>query len=88
MAPIQQYVGSGTLPLDSKEVAKVRLCVVRCLVRNELYRQSFMGPYLKCLKTEQATPYCKKFMKGCAKTTPNDDPYLIESPLKDFIGLP
>ena len=40
-----------------------------------------MGPYLKCLTTEQATPYCKKFMKGCVKTTPNDDPYLIESPL-------
>ena len=64
MAPIQQYVGLGTLPLDSKEVAKVRLCVVRCLVGNELYRQSFMGPYLKCLTTEQATTLLQEIHEG------------------------
>ena len=52
---ITEYLRTGTLPGDPKQAHKVRVQAARfTLIGGHLYRQSFTGPYLRCLSHSEA----------------------------------
>ncbi|XP_034710517.1 uncharacterized protein LOC117933242 [Vitis riparia] len=51
MKDIIEYLRTGTLPEESKQGHKIRVQATRfTLVEGHLYKRSFTGPYLRCLK--------------------------------------
>ena len=49
------YLRTGTLPGDPKQAHKIRVQAARfILIRGHLYKQSFTGPYLRCLNHSEA----------------------------------
>ena len=57
MLNIVKYLQIGEIPRDEKQAHKLRIQLA-CftLINDQLYRQSFGGPYLKCLN-EPETKY-------------------------------
>ena len=55
MTPISEYLKNGSLPENRAEVVKVRAQAARySLINGLLYRQSFSGPYLRCIPRGEA----------------------------------
>ncbi|XP_060195160.1 uncharacterized protein LOC132624391 [Lycium barbarum] len=62
---IFNYLQQGTLPVDKKEVRKLRVKAARyCLVYGELYRRTFGGPLTKCLGPTDTEPAMKQVHSG------------------------
>lgn len=55
MHEIEAYIRTGKLPEDRKQTHKIRVQAARfTLIEDNLYRRSFGGSYLKCLKYAEA----------------------------------
>ena len=55
MYDITEYIRAGTLPGDLKQAHKVRVHAARfTLIGGHLYKRSFTGPYLRCLRHSEA----------------------------------
>ena len=55
MNEIETYLQTGDLPEESKLAHKIRVQAARFTpIGNNLYRQSFGGPYLRCLNDTKA----------------------------------
>ena len=54
MSSISSYLRSGTLPEDRSEAVKVKARAVRyTLINDTLYKQSFTGPYQRCVPSKK-----------------------------------
>ena len=72
MHEILEYLQMGELPEDEKHAHKFRVQVV-CftLITDSLYRQSFIRPYLKCLRNPQAQYVLAELHEGVCGNHPS-----------------
>ncbi|XP_071687617.1 uncharacterized protein [Rutidosis leptorrhynchoides] len=68
MTPIVEFLNTGTLPIDSTEVRKIKMKAPMYLLDKDiLYRKSFLGPHLRCLNPTQVESIIREVHEGmCA----------------------
>ncbi|XP_071699823.1 uncharacterized protein [Rutidosis leptorrhynchoides] len=68
MTPIVEFLNTGTLPIDSTEIRKIKMKAPMYLLdKGILYRKSFLGPHLRCLNPTQAESIIREVHEGmCA----------------------
>ena len=65
MTPITKFLSSGILPEDRKEAEKLKRRSARfLLVDGRLYRKSFSGPYLRCVRPALAQKILEEIHEG------------------------
>ncbi|XP_021971367.1 uncharacterized protein LOC110866529 [Helianthus annuus] len=65
MTPIIKFLRDGTLPEGEWAARKVRVKALQYeLIDGELYRRSYLGPYLKCVDMEEAEYVIKEMHEG------------------------
>ncbi|XP_059627137.1 uncharacterized protein LOC132269936 [Cornus florida] len=63
--PLEGYLKYGTLPNQKNEARKLRLTVAKyAIINDQLYRKSFPGLYLKCLRRTEALVVLKQIHDG------------------------
>ncbi|XP_071712900.1 uncharacterized protein [Rutidosis leptorrhynchoides] len=69
ITPYVKYLQDGTLPTDAMEARWIRVSAPLYVLENGiLYRKSFSGPNLRCLKPQQAIDVVKEMHEGlCAQ---------------------
>ncbi|XP_062103284.1 uncharacterized protein LOC133814324 [Humulus lupulus] len=71
MDPIIRYLTKSKLPSNAKDAKLLRLKAQRySIIHGTLYRRSFNGPYLRCLRPSKAKKLLEEIHKGaCGKHT-------------------
>ncbi|XP_071739380.1 uncharacterized protein [Rutidosis leptorrhynchoides] len=65
MTPLQVYHETGNLPEDKNEARKIRIKAPSYKMKNgELYRRSFLTPWLRCVGPKQATVIIQEMHEG------------------------
>lgn len=65
VTPILKYLRIGEVSESRKETFKLRSqAALYCLIRNELYKRSFTGSYLKCLIEKEVQGVLSKLHEG------------------------
>ncbi|XP_059658685.1 uncharacterized protein LOC132305016 [Cornus florida] len=63
--PILTYIRDGVLPEQKDEVGKIRSKAAKyAILQNQLYRQSFLGLYLKCVTPTEARQILRTIHEG------------------------
>ena len=71
MQPIANYLRIGEVPEDGKQAHKLHIQATRfTLINDQLYRQSFGGPYLKCLTNFEAQYVLVELHEGVCSNHP------------------
>ncbi|XP_059635240.1 uncharacterized protein LOC132277396 [Cornus florida] len=61
MDQLEAYLKHGTLPNQKAKARKLRLTTVKySIINNQLFRKSFLGPYLKCLSPTETLVILKQ----------------------------
>lgn len=72
MHEIVEYLQTGELPEDEKHAHKFHVQSARfTLISDNLYRQSFRRPYLKCLSNPEAQYVLAELHEGVCGNHPN-----------------
>ncbi|GFZ05223.1 hypothetical protein Acr_17g0007950 [Actinidia rufa] len=65
MDKIVAYLQKGTLPKDKLQARRLQYRSARfCIFKGRLYKRSFLGPLLKCLRPEEAEYVLKEIHEG------------------------
>ncbi|XP_059636672.1 uncharacterized protein LOC132278798 [Cornus florida] len=63
--PVMDYIRSDTLPESKDEARRIRSSAAKyAIVRGQLYRRSFSGPYLKCATPTKARQIIRTIHEG------------------------
>ncbi|XP_059668819.1 uncharacterized protein LOC132313899 [Cornus florida] len=66
--PIMAFIRNGVLPEQKDEVRKIRSNAIKyAIVRDQLYRRSFSGPYLKCATPTEARQIMRTIHEGVCR---------------------
>ena len=65
ITPIFYYMQNDTLPRDKDTSQKIKATSARfTIIQGNLYRRSFSGPYLTCVKPSQVKTILSKLYEG------------------------
>nr|XP_027067824.1 uncharacterized protein LOC113693491 [Coffea arabica] len=70
MTPFILFLGQGTLPEDRAEARKIQRKAARYALRDgELYKRSYLGPWLRCVTPRQDAMSSTRSTKACVELT-------------------
>nr|GEV40347.1 reverse transcriptase domain-containing protein [Tanacetum cinerariifolium] len=88
MTPIFKYLTDGTLPADAKKARAVKRKSWRfAIVNRTIYKKSFLGPWLRCIRPLQANYVLKEIHEGsCNMHVDSDSPERLSWTMENSSG--
>ncbi|GFY92947.1 hypothetical protein Acr_08g0013430 [Actinidia rufa] len=84
---IIDYLRKGILPKDKLQARRLQYRSARfCIFEGRLYKRSFSGPLLRCLRPEEAKYVYEKYTKAYAGITPEPDRWQRKLFAKDILA--